>query len=70
MIESALTDSYPEIDWGFPKGCGHLNAIRHFTDCIIKDQKPIVKIDDGIYCMKIIDAIYKSAKESKEIMVN
>jgi predicted dehydrogenase len=53
------TYSYWDIPW--PK------LIQHFIDCIREDKEPIVKLKEILYGSKIIDAIYRSAKEEKMI---
>ena len=41
--------------------------IKHFTDCISKGTECICPSKDGVETMKIIDAIYLSAKNNKVI---
>jgi predicted dehydrogenase len=39
----------------------------HFIDCVKKNTPPIPKAEDGVKVMRIIDAIYQSSKEQKEV---
>ena len=40
---------------------------RHFIDCIKNGTKCMSTADDGIEIMKIVDAIYLSAKTGKSV---
>jgi len=43
------------------------NAMEHFVDCILDDLEPITPGEQGVECMKILDAIYLSAEKGGEI---
>jgi predicted dehydrogenase len=43
------------------------NAMENFVDCILDDKEPIATGEQGLECMRILDAIYLSAKKGKEI---
>ena len=43
--------------------------IKHFVDCINGKTVCIVKPEDGIVLMKMIDAIYESAKTGHEVII-
>jgi len=46
------------------------NEINHFVDCIVNGSKCIAPAEDGVVIMKILDAIYKSAEEGKEVTID
>ena len=46
------------------------NPMEHFVDCILDDTEPIATGEQGLECMRIIDAIYLSAKEGREIQLS
>jgi predicted dehydrogenase len=46
------------------------NPMEHFVDCILDDQEPIATGEQGFECMRIIDAIYLSAKTGREILLS
>ena len=46
---------------------GHFNNLRHFYDVVIDGKKPIFEGQQGIDMIKILCAIYESAKTGKEI---
>ena len=46
------------------------NAMEHFADCILDDQEPITTGEQGLECMRIIDAIYLSAEKGREIQIS
>lgn len=48
----------------------YLKEDKHFIQCLIKDQKPIVNEEDGLKIQKIVDAIYKSAIQGKPVKIS
>ena len=42
---------------------------RHFIDCIRNNKKPLIRLEDGITLMKMIDAIYKSSKINRSVAI-
>jgi predicted dehydrogenase len=49
---------------------GHRIAVHHFVDCILNDKTPESPGEHGMIGLKIIDAIYRSAKEGHEISLS
>ncbi|HZK20795.1 MAG TPA: Gfo/Idh/MocA family oxidoreductase [Oscillospiraceae bacterium] len=45
------------------------NQIDHFIDCVMNGAKPIAPAKDGVEMMKILDAIYESAKTGHEVII-
>ena len=45
------------------------NQIDHFIDCVINNKEPIAPAEDGVEMMKILDAIYKSARTGHEVII-
>lgn len=45
------------------------NEIAHFVDCFSKGVECISPAEDGVEIMKIIDAIYESAKTGREVIL-
>ena len=43
--------------------------IAHFVDCIVNGTKCMAPAEDGIVIMKILDAIYESAKTGHEVII-
>ncbi len=43
--------------------------IRHFLDCIKTGKQPLSSLDDGVQIQKILNGIYQSAKEGREIQL-
>ncbi|GKX28395.1 Gfo/Idh/MocA family oxidoreductase [Vallitalea longa] len=43
---------------------------KSFIDCIINDTEPVVKPEEALVVTKILEAIYKSAKIGKEIVLD
>jgi len=43
------------------------NAQEHFVNCILHDRKPGPGADDGVEIMRILDAIYESARIGREV---
>lgn len=46
-----------------------VNEINHFVDCVINNTECIAPAQDGIAVMKILDAVYKSAKTGHEVIL-
>jgi predicted dehydrogenase len=44
-------------------------AQQHFVDCIIRRKKPGPSADNGVTVMKILDAIYESARTGTEVLI-
>lgn len=45
------------------------SEMAHFVDCIQNGTECVAKAEDGIEVMKILDAIYKSAREGHEVIL-
>ena len=43
------------------------NAQQHFVNCILEDRQPGPGADDGVETMRILDAIYESARIGREV---
>ena len=56
---------YVDFDWNQ----SFTNIIAHFIDCIQDKKKPIVTAEDGRSAIKVVQAIYQSAKQGKCIKV-
>jgi predicted dehydrogenase len=41
--------------------------LDHLAECVLKDRQPIVSGEEGLRDMRIIEAIYRSAREQKRI---
>src|SRR5699024_10657309 len=72
---SIVTEKYntilnvtPQVDnRGFNFGQAFNNEIRHFVDAIKGRAETIAPISDGVEIMRILNAIYESARLGKEI---
>lgn len=60
----ALTDLIPHV--GQDTG-GHGENIRHFVDVVTGRAEPIFTIDQGVDMIKILSAIYESARTGSEV---
>lgn len=45
------------------------DEMQHFVDCALKGEKCIAPAEDGVWVMKILDAIYESAKTGHEVII-
>jgi predicted dehydrogenase len=43
------------------------NEMRHFAECVRDDVQPIATVDQGLEILRILDAIYRSGAEEREI---
>jgi predicted dehydrogenase len=48
---------------------GFEKEIRNFINVIKGEEEPVTPAEDGVYLMKLIDAIYDSARQGKEIVL-
>lgn len=48
----------------------YLAEMSHFVDCVKNGTPCIASAEDGIIVMKILDAIYESAKTGHEVIIN
>jgi predicted dehydrogenase len=48
---------------------GHAAVIDHFVQCILRDEEPTVRISDMVALTKVIDALYRSAAEGREVRI-
>jgi predicted dehydrogenase len=62
-MHGAPVDIVPE----FPKVSGYEMETRHFIDCIKGECQCISTGEHGLHVMKILDAIYESAKSGKSV---
>jgi predicted dehydrogenase len=46
---------------------GHGMMLHHFVDVLQKRAKPIIKPETGVHMIKILDAVYRSAAQGKEV---
>lgn len=61
--EHYLVNSAPVIN----KEDNFYNEIRHFIDCVQEGKEPISPPEDGLEVQKMLNGIYQSAEEGKEI---
>ena len=61
-IAGAYSEVNPRV---FPKECP--SAVEHFVDCILTDCPPEASAENGVELMRILDAIYLSAAEGREV---
>ena len=45
------------------------NEIAHFLDCLETGKKPMSSLEDGVTLQRILDGIYRSAEEHKEVTI-
>ncbi len=46
---------------------GRHAAVEHFVDCLIEEVQPVSPATDGLYIMKILDAMYESANSGEAV---
>jgi predicted dehydrogenase len=64
-VAGALTTVSPR---SLPRQCP--SAVDHFIDCVINDRPPEPCAEHGLEMMRIIDAIYCSAAEGREVRLD
>lgn len=63
--ENYLVDLKPKVDGEDMFS----NEIRHFLDCVKENKQPIPSAEDGLQVQKMLNGIYESAKQGKEILL-
>ena len=61
-------DYLPNVNNDAVKG-GHGENLKHFADVVLNGADPIFKPQQGVDMIKILQAMYKSAEEGKEIQL-
>ncbi|MDP4098335.1 Gfo/Idh/MocA family oxidoreductase [Paenibacillus sp. P96] len=65
---NTILNVHPQTDSaGFQFEKAFQNEIDHFVDCILTGNQPISPVEDGVEIMKILNAVYESAAQGKEI---
>lgn len=58
----------PQVDnLGFDFENAFSNEVGHFVDCCLHGQTTIAPVEDGVAVMKMLAAVYESAKSGKEV---
>lgn len=68
-MNNYLMDMTPALDTALSFNGLFENEISHFVDCITKGTKCLCPAEDGIEIMKILDAVYESAKTGREVFL-
>lgn len=65
---NTILNSTPQVDnLGFDFEKSFANEINHFVECCLAGKETIAPIADGVEVMKMLNAVYESAKAGKEI---
>lgn len=62
-LHGTLADVTPEV----PENNAYHEEMRHFVACVRGEEEPIAPGPDGVTVMKMIDAIYESARSGQEV---
>lgn len=69
-VDDYLTNITPVIDYASDVfGDMFANEINHFYDCCVNHVKCLAPAEDGVVLMKILDAIYESARTGHEVKI-
>ncbi|WP_223068523.1 Gfo/Idh/MocA family protein [Paenibacillus caui] len=65
---NTILNVQPQTDSsGFQFEKAFQSEIAHFIDCVQNNKQPLSPVEDGVEIMKILNAVYESAAEGKEI---
>src|SRR5699024_1918643 len=65
---NTILNSTPQVDnLGFDFEKSFANEIDHFVECCLENKETIAPIADGVEVMKMLNAVYESAKQGKEV---
>jgi predicted dehydrogenase len=62
-------NGYETIDISVPKLAYDEDRVHHFVSCVLESKRPMVSLEESLKLQKILDAIYLSAKNGKEVKV-
>lgn len=68
-VDDYMCNITPIIDNDDVFGVMFANEINHFYDCIVNHVECLAPAEDGVVLMKILDAIYESAKTGHEVII-
>src|SRR5699024_9760547 len=67
---NTILNTTPQIDnLAFDFGKAFSNEINHFVDCCIEGSETIAPVEDGVEIMRILNAVYESARINKEVFL-
>jgi predicted dehydrogenase len=70
LLHTEIDARNVDIDVQFDRNDGYRDEMRHFIDWVKGDvRETVAPARDGVESMRIIDAIYQSAREGKEVAV-
>lgn len=65
---NTILNATPQVDsMGLDVGKAFSNEINHFVECCREGKETIAPISDGVQVMKMLNAVYESAKTGKEV---
>lgn len=65
---NTIINCTPQIeDLGFDFATAFMNEVNHFVHCCLTGEQPLVPVEDGVEVMKMLTAVYESAKVGREI---
>ncbi len=67
--EGYLSDDTIEVEKDDKTGDYFYNEIAHFLDCLESGATPISSLEDAVTMQRILDGIYRSAEEKKEVLI-
>lgn len=69
-IFSEMDDVLVDITPYSGQSNSYLEENRHFVDCILNNKEPESSIQQGYEVVRILEAVYRSAREFKEVTLN
>ncbi len=70
VVNDYLADITPKTENYKKSVPGFVGEMQHFVDCIVSGCECIAPAEDGIEVMKILDAIYESARTGHEVIID
>lgn len=56
-IEKRWVSIYP------PRGWAYKNMLQHFIDCVVDNQEPVIKMEDGAKDMEVLCGVFQSMED-------
>ncbi|WP_010094790.1 Gfo/Idh/MocA family protein [Ornithinibacillus scapharcae] len=61
---------FTKIEPEFENNDVYQDEINHFIECVIRNEKPLIDADQGLEILKMLQALYTSSNQQKEIILD
>lgn len=69
VVNDFLADITPDLSNYYDSADMFEAEMAHFTDCVLNGTECVAKAEDGLVVMKVLDAVYESARTGHEVII-